>query len=168
MDFEVAVQHLLDGDFSFLEPQFRPGADGLVPVIQWHAAGRFASQPDALAEAFTCACFLGADETIDYLLLRGVHPEGGFRTGMNAVHCAVNRGHPQAVEALIRAGASLEKPNRFGGTALGCAVWSLFNEPRPQHRAIIERLLKAGASPDAVPDKTGDAQVDELLARFRA
>jgi hypothetical protein len=80
----------------------------------------------------------------------------------------VNRGHPKAVEALIRAGASLEKQNRFGGTALSCAVWSLFNEPRASHRQIIERLLKAGASPEALPANTGDAQVDELLDRYRA
>ena len=168
MDFEVAVRHLLDGDFSFLEPQFQKRAEAQPPVIRWHAAGMFASQPEALAEAFTCACFLGADEVIEYLLSRGVHPDGGIRTGMNAVHCAVNRGHPKAVEALIRAGASLEKQNRFGGTALSCAVWSLFNEPRASHRQIIDRLLKAGASPEAAPGKTGDAQVDELLDRYRA
>ena len=130
MNFEVAVRHLLDGDFSFLEPQFQRGADGQIPVILWHASGQFAHQPEALAEAFTCACFLGADEVIDYLLSAGVHPDGG--------------------------------------TALSCAVWSLFNEPRPQHRKIIERLLKAGASPEALPEKTGDAQVDELLDRHRA
>jgi ankyrin repeat protein len=168
VNFEVAVRHLLDGDFSFLEPQFQRGADGQVPVILWHASGQFAHQPEALSEAFTCACFLGADEAIDYLLSAGVHPDGGTRTGMNAVHCAVNRGHIGALEAVIRAGASLEKQNRFGGTALSCAVWSLFNEPRPQHRKIIERLLKAGASPEALPEKTGDAQVDELLDRYRA
>jgi hypothetical protein len=89
MNFEVAVRHLLDGDFSFLEPQFRGDAAGQVAAIQWHAAGLFASQPDALAEAFTCACFLGADEVVDHLLSRGVHADGGNRTGMNAFHCAV-------------------------------------------------------------------------------
>lgn len=168
MDFEVAVRHLLDGDFSFLEPQFQRGAGGHVAVIQWHAAGQFANQADALAEAFTCACFLGAGEPIDYLLSRGAHPDGGNRTGMNAFHCAANRGHPGAVEKLIRAGASLEQRNRFGGTVLSCAVWSLRNEPRPQHLQIIEMLLKAGARADELPASTGDARADELLGRYRA
>jgi ankyrin repeat protein len=166
VDHEVAVQHLLDGDFSFLEPQFRPQPGG-VPVIRWHEAGAFAGHPDALAEAFTCACFLGADEVVDYLLARGVHPDGGDRTGMTALHWAANRGQVETVDKLVRAGASLERLNRFGGTVLGCAVWSLFNEPRHGQREIIVRLLRAGADPDAVSARTGDAEVDELLERYR-
>jgi hypothetical protein len=168
MDFEVAVRHLLDGDFSFLEPQFRARVpSGGVPAIHWHAAGSFAGHPEALAEAFTCACFLGADEVVDYLLSRGVAPDGGTLTGMSALHWAANRGQLATVRTLIRAGASLEQRNRFGGTVLGCTVWSLFNEPRPDHREIIETLLAAGADADELREKTGDDGVDALLDRHR-
>jgi ankyrin repeat protein len=166
VEIEVAVRHLLDGDFSFLEPQFRSSPAG-IPVLRWHEEGSFNAHAEALAEALTCACFLGAQDVIDYLLASGVHPDGGNRTGMTALHWAANRAQVDAVESLLRAGASLEKTNRFGGTVLSCAVWSLFNEPRAGQREIIARLLKAGADPDAVPARTGDAEVDELLGRYR-
>jgi ankyrin repeat protein len=150
-----------------LEPLFLRGADGRIPVIDWHGAGRFADHPEALAEAFSCACFNGSDEAVDYLLAQGVNPDGGKLTGMNAFHNAANRGHLRTTEKLIRAGATLEERNRFGGTVLSCAVWSLFNEPRPEHLKIIEKLLAAGARVDELPEKTGDARVDEMLDRYR-
>lgn len=167
MNFEDAVPHLLDGDYTLMEPQFRRGSEGKVPVIQWCAAGMFASQAEALAEAFSCACFLGADEVVDYLLARGAHPDGGKRTGMTAFHWAANRGQAVTVDKLIRAGASLEERNRFGGTVLGCAVWSLINEPRAGQLAVIGKLLDAGANAGELPDVTGDARVDELLRHYR-
>jgi hypothetical protein len=42
----------------------------------------------------------------------------------------------------------------YDTTALGTAVWSALNEPRPAHRAIIEELLKAGARADAIDAET--------------
>ena len=113
MTFGDLAVGLLDGDFTRLEPQFRRDASGNIPVIQWHAAGMFTQRPDVLAEAFTCACFNGCDEVVDRLLAIGVHPDGGNGTGMNAFHWAANRGQLAVVEKLIRAGASLEKRNRF-------------------------------------------------------
>jgi ankyrin repeat protein len=168
MNCEDAIPHLLNGDFTFLEPQFRPGAEGNVPIIRWHAAGDFANHADALAEAFTCACFLDAPEVIDYLLAQGASPDGGRLTGMTAFHWAANRGQARVVARLLRAGASLEDRNRFGGTVLSCAVWSLLNEPRDGQIEAIELLLRAGADVTELPETTGDARVDALCARFRA
>ena len=162
MTFGDLAVGLLDGDFTRLEPQFRRDASGNIPVIQWHAAGMFTQRPDVLAEAFTCACFNGCDEVVDRLLAIGVHPDGGNGTGMNAFHWAANRGQLAVVEKLIRAGASLEKRNRFGGTVLGCAVWSLLNEPRANQLEVIERLVAAGANVAELPESTGDPRVDEL------
>jgi hypothetical protein len=166
--FDEAAAHLLAGDFTLLEPQFRAGADGEIPVIDWHASGKFAEQPQALAEAFTCACFLGAVEVVDYLLARHVNPDGGKATGMTAFHWAANRGQAAVVEKLIGAGASLEEKNRFGGTVLACAVWSLVNEPRGAQLEVIRHLLRAGADVRELPQRTGDPRVDELCAKYRA
>jgi hypothetical protein len=165
--FEDARRGLLAGDFSRLDPLFI--TTGTVSeIVRWYESGLFAQEPQALAEAFTCACFNGRNDVVDYLLARGVNPDGGQQTGLTACHWAANRGHLATVQRLIRAGASLESRNSYGGTVLGCAVWSLFNEPRPEHWAIIENLLQAGANAGELPEATGDERLDELLRRFRA
>jgi hypothetical protein len=51
----------------------------------------------------------------------------------------------------------------YGGTALGIAVWSAINEPRPGHLQIIEELLSAGARVNNVEYPTGNEQVDAVL-----
>ena len=168
MIFEDARQGLLAGDFTRLDPLFIATADGSCEILRWYTQGRFASEPRALAEAFTCACFNGRDDVVDYLLARGVAADGGKETGFTAFHWAANRGQLSTVERLIRAGASLEEKNSYGGTVLSCTVWSLLNEPRPQHLAIIEKLLQAGANRSELPAHTGDARVDELLKRYAA
>lgn len=167
MTFEDARQGLLAGDFSRLDPLFITTPDTVSEIVRWHGLGLFAEEPRALAEAFTCACFNGRNEVVDYLLAQGVHPDGGQETGLTAFHWAANRGQLATVQRLIRAGASLETRNNHGGTVLGCAVWSLFNEPRPDHLVIIENLLRAGAYAGELPEATGDARLDELLRRFR-
>jgi len=167
MTFEDAKQGLLAGDFSRLDPLFITTPDMVSEIVRWHGLGLFAEEPRALAEAFTCACFNGRNDVVDYLLAQGVHPDGGRETGFTAFHWAANRGQLATVQRLIQAGASLEIRNSYGGTVLGCAVWSLFNEPRPDHLAIIENLLQAGARADELPEATGDARLDELLRRFR-
>jgi hypothetical protein len=167
VNFEAAVRGLIAGDYSRLEPLFQRGAEGQVPVIEWHRGGRFAAQPEALAEAFTCACFLAADEAVDYLLAQGVSPDGGKLTGMTAFHWAANRGQLGIVRKLIRAGASLENKNRFGGTVLSCTVWSLINEPRPRHLEIIDVLLADGANAGELPHETGNKDADQRLRRHR-
>jgi hypothetical protein len=56
--------------------------------------------------------------------------------------------------------------NSYGGTVLSCTVWSLLNEPRPDHLVIIEKLLRAGAKGSELPASTGDSRVDEMLKRY--
>lgn len=71
--FHDALQGLRNGDFSRLAPLFsgaRPAQ-----IIQWQEEGRFRNEPEAVAEALTCACFLGETEVAEYLLRRGEdHP----------------------------------------------------------------------------------------------
>jgi ankyrin repeat protein len=169
-EFGDALQGLQRGDFSRLEPLFDggPGPAGNRPrIIEWHAARRLSDQPNALAEALTCACFLGRTSVADYLLTHGVDPSAGAATGLDALHWAANRGQLEAVRLLLRHKAPLETRSMYGGTVLGTAVWSAINEPRSDHLQIIEELLNAGARLEDVHYPTGHERVDAVLRRYR-
>ena len=62
--FNDALEGLHRGDFSRLEPLFddRSGRSGKPQIVEWHEQGRLRDQPKALAEALTCASFLGPHE----------------------------------------------------------------------------------------------------------
>jgi hypothetical protein len=168
--FREAVQGLRRGDFSRLAPLFedRPPERRPCRIIEWYNRGYFAVEPTALAEALTCACFLGRTGVAEFLLDRGVDPAAGAGTGLNAFHWAANRGQSEAVRLLIRRKAPLETRSMYGGTVLGTAVWSAINEPRPDHLIIIEELLVAGARSGEAGYPTGHEQVDAVLRRFCA
>jgi hypothetical protein len=146
--FREALQRLRGGSFSQLEPLFdaAPGSPGTTPrIVEWCEQGRFRDEPEALAEALTCACFLGKVSVVEHLLAQGVNPSGGASTGLDAFHWAANRGQLDTVRVLIRVKAPLETRNMHGDTVLGTAIWSALNEARPDHLTIIEELVKAGA-----------------------
>ena len=67
------------------------------------------------------------------------------------------------MRALVGAKAPLETKNAYGGTVLDCAAWSALHEPKPDHVAVIEALLKAGADVRAVRYLTGHEGVDRVL-----
>ena len=165
-----AVEELHRGDFSRLEPLFdeRSGRSGKPRIIEWHDEGRFRDQPKALAEALTCASFLGRTRVVEYLLKQGVNPSGGAGTGLDALHWAANRGQLEAVRLLISAKAPLETRSMYGGNALGTAIWSAINEPRRDHPEIIEELLKAGAHLEDADYPTGHEPIDAILQRHRS
>jgi ankyrin repeat protein len=163
--FRDAVQGLNRGDFSRLQPLFTADSPNAPQITRWHRQGRFRDEPKALAEALTCACFLGQTEVAEYLLTQGIDPSAGAGTGLDALHWAANRGQLQSVRLLLRQNASLETRSMYGGTVLGTAIWSAINEPRPNHLQIVEELLNAGAAVNAVEYPTGNEQVDQLLRR---
>jgi hypothetical protein len=167
--FRDALEGLHRGDFSRLEPLFdeRSGRSGRPQIIEWHEQGRLRDQPKALAEALTCASFLGRTSVAEYLLKQGVAPSGGAGTGLDALHWAANRGQLEAVRLLVRAKAPLEARSLYGGTALGTAIWSAINEPRRDHLQIIEELLNAGARVDDTEYPTGNRGIDAILQRHR-
>jgi hypothetical protein len=169
--FQDAVAGLLAGDFSRLAPLFAddvPDAGQRCAIIAWYELGLFVNEPKALAEALTCACFLGCTTVADYLLHQGVDAAAGNGTGLNALHWAANRGQLDVVRLLLQRKTPLETRSMYGGTALGTAVWSALHEPRADHLQIIEALLNAGARLDDVEYPTGNEQVDELLRRHGA
>jgi ankyrin repeat protein len=168
--FTDAIEGLHRGDFSRLEPLFdeRSGRSGKPRIIEWLDDGRFRDQPEALAEALTCASFLGRTTVVECLLQQGVNASGGAGTGLNALHWAANRGQLEAVRLLIRAKAPLETRNMYGGTALGTTIWAAVNEPQRDHPQIIEELLAAGADIDDSDYPTGHQSIDAILQRHRS
>jgi hypothetical protein len=171
-EFGDALRGLKKGDFSALEPLFVTGKDPAANrprIIEWYEGGFFSEEPQALAEALSCACFLGLTGVADYLMDQGVDPTAGDGTGMDAFHWAVNRGKLETVRSLIRRKAPLETRNMHGTTVLGTAVWSMINEPWwPDQLRIIEELIKAGARLEGAGYPTGHKDIDALLRRHGA
>jgi ankyrin repeat protein len=151
------------GDFSRLEPQLTGDPS---PIIVWLEAGQLDDHPRALAEALTCACFLGRLEVARALLAHGVPPSGGDATGLDALHWAANRGQLAIVRLLLDAHAPLETRSSYGGTVLGTTIWSAIHEPRPDHLAILEALLVAGARFAEAGYPTGHVALDDILRRY--
>ncbi|HYV39445.1 MAG TPA: ankyrin repeat domain-containing protein [Gemmataceae bacterium] len=171
-EFRDALRVLKGGGFDASAPLFGVGTERTVirpRIIEWYDQGFFSDQPQALAEALSCACFLGQTSVAEYLLDHGVAPTVGDGTGMNAYHWAVNRGKLETVRLLIRRNAPLEVRNMHGTTVLGTAVWSIINEPWwPDQLQIIEELLAAGARVKEAGYPTGHEQVDAVLRRHGA
>ena len=164
LPFPKAVTGLLAGDFSRLDPLFESSTDGTpCPIVQWFENGDFQNEPAAAAEALACACFNGRTEVAEYLLDRGVQVIDGFGTGMNGFHWAANRGQLETVRILIARRAPLETENMYGGTVLGCTVWSALHEPRAGQIQVIAALLAAGADPSRAGFPTGNPAIDTLF-----
>jgi hypothetical protein len=143
-DLFTEAERLLD-EGSFTAMGALLGEDLDRTLIDWHKAGRFEGKSEMLAETFTCACFEGRNDAVKYFLEQGIDPNGGNKTGLNALHWAANRGKPETVKLLLEAGADTEFVNMYGGTVIGQALWSAVNEPRENHAEIIEILIEAGA-----------------------
>jgi ankyrin repeat protein len=155
-----ALQGLKHGDFSRLEPLLTPDytpAAKSCRIIEWYEQGAFANEPQALAEAFTSACFLGRMGIAEFLLDSGVDPLAGTGTGLSGFHWATNRGQLETVKLLIQRGLPLEEKNSYGGTVLSGTLWAAFHEPRADHLLIIEALLAAGAKVE--PEWQADLEV---------
>jgi hypothetical protein len=166
--FRDAVQGLVNGDFSRLEPLFTGEGVRKPRVVLWHDEGCFQHETQALAEALTCACFLGRTDLAEHLLKHDVDPSGGAGTGLNAFHWAANRGQVGAVRLLLRWNAPLGARSMYGGNILDTAVWSAINEPRLGQLEVIEQLLAAGARLEDEEYPTGNPDIDAMLQRHGA
>ena len=138
------VEHLKNGDFSALETYFQRESQDLSPMLALATSAEFGET--WIHEALSCAAFLGRIDDVSFMLDHGAISEKGGRSGFDALHYAVNRGHFDLARLLIDRGADLTTVSRFGGTILNTAIWSAVNEPKPQHVAIIRLLIESGAS----------------------
>ena len=96
-------------------------------------------------QAFIWACQCGQNSVSEFLLDQGVDISAQADVGQTGLHYAAHYGQLETVKLLIKRKAPLEAKNMYGGTVLGQALWSAFNEPRKDHFAIIETLIAAGA-----------------------
>jgi hypothetical protein len=109
------------------------------------AGGLKASATKAQMElGFLWACEYGRNDVVEFLLQRGVDLEAQQNTGLTGLHWAVVGAQLEAVKLLLKRGASLEARNRYGGRALGQALWCKSNNDEVDYRPIIETLLQAG------------------------
>lgn len=159
------VEGLRAGDFSRMEPAFTGAAETPCDLERWCADGSLEQHPGTMAEALTCACFLGRTSVAEQLLDHGADPTAGNATGLDALHWAVNRGQVETVRMLLDRKVPLDTRNMYGGTILGTAIWSAINEPRDGHAAIVEMLLDAGAPCDPALHPCGESAIDALLQR---
>lgn len=102
-----------------------------------------------LEDAFINACKYGHNAICEFLLDHGVDPAAQANRGQTGFHYAAHAGQLETVKLLIARQAPLEVLNMYGGTVLGQALWSAFNEPHKNHPAIIEALIAAGAKVEA-------------------
>ena len=105
-----------------------------------------------IEEAFIRACQFGHNSIAEFLLDQGVDPVAQANTGQTGFHYAAHSGQLEMVRMLIARKAPLEVKNMYGGTVLGQALWSAYNEPHKDHLSIIDTLIAAGAQID--PDWT--------------
>ncbi len=123
------------------------------------------SRPE-IEKGFIWACEYGRNDVVQLLLDFGVDPGAGAGVGMTGLHLAAHEGHLDTVRLLLAHNAPIEAMNRYGGTVLGQTLWSAIHHPRPEHLAIVEMLIAAGAK---IGDDwfTGNRSIDELLGRAR-
>ena len=129
-----------------LVQQLLSGADSNASLIPLSNQPREARA--RLEEAFIRACQFGHNNICELLLDEGVDPAAQVNVGQTGLHYATHAGQLETVKFLVARAAPLESKNMYGGTVLGQALWSAFNEPHKDHLPIIEFLIAAGAKVD--------------------
>lgn len=136
-----AVADLEAGNFTRLESLLLENKISIVELLD--TAGRPQEYVD---EAFTWACMLGRTADAEAVLNLGANPEAGMKTGLAGAHYAASGGWLDTIRMIIRRKVPLETVNIYGGTVFGQAMWSAVNEHTPDHAAIVEALIEAGAT----------------------
>jgi len=88
------------------------------------------------------AACLGRVDAVEEFIRNGADIDVTDKNGMTPLHLAVIFGRLDVVKTLLALGANSEIVNVYGGNALGQAVWSALNDPKPDHLAIIEVLVQ--------------------------
>ena len=174
--FQYAVAAMERGDFSALESMVGGSGRFGDQIKEWYERGYFIDETDTLAEVFSAACMLGYDKTAAFLLDKGVDPYAGMKTGLAGFHYAASSGRLNVIKLLIERKVPMEVENMYGGTVFGQAIWSTINEYTPDHAAIVEALVEAGAvvepgylewwQEQSVPDAETKERVTDVLRRY--
>ena len=109
-------------------------------------AGSLKEETDTIKRdlGFIWACCCGHTAVIEFMLEKGFDLST-LADGMTALHAAVMGGDIDIIKLLLGHKALLEIKNYYGGTVLGQALWSAYNDPKPQYPQIIDILIEAGA-----------------------
>jgi ankyrin repeat protein len=101
----------------------------------------------AMELGFLWACEYGRTDVVEYLLAKGVDIDTQANTGMTGLHWAIVGGDLEIIKLLVARGARLDILNRYGGTALGQALWSAeHGESDSDYQSVINLLLGHGAN----------------------
>ncbi len=146
--FQYAIAAMERGDFSALESMVGGPERFHDQIVEWFEKGFFAEEQETLAEVFSAACMLGHAKAAEYLLDKGVDPYAGMKTGLSGFHYAASSGRLNVIKLLIDRRVPMEVKNMYGGTVFDQAIWSTVNEYTPDHAAIVEALVEAGAVVD--------------------
>src|SRR5690606_37310550 len=92
----------------------------------------------------------------------GADLESTNRFGGTAIIPASEKGHPEAVQILIDAGANVNHINSLGWTALLEAV--ILSDGGPVHQDIVKRLLAGGAD-TSIADRDGVTAFEHAKAK---
>lgn len=156
--FRYAVAAMWRGDFSALESMVGGREKFHEQVVEWFEQSYFDDEQETLAEVFSAACMLGHARTAGYLLDGGVDPYAGMRTGLSGFHYGASSGRLDVIKLLIERKIPMEVKNMYGGTVFEQAIWSAVNEYTPDHAAIVEALVEAGAVVDDGYEEWWDKQ----------
>jgi len=100
-----------------------------------------------MESGFLWACEYGRNDVVEFLLQRGVDLRTQANTGMTGLHWAVVGARLATVKLLLKQGAPIAETNKYGGTALGQALWSATNGDQGiDYVPIIDTLIEAGAT----------------------
>jgi tetratricopeptide (TPR) repeat protein len=172
--FQYAIAAMDRGDFTAVEEAI--GTEKFHDqVVEWYERGFFENEQLTLDEIFAASCMLGYPQTAAFLLDKGVDPYAGMKTGLAGFHYAASSGRIDVIKLLIERCLPMEVKNMYGGTVFDQAIWSAVNEHTPQHAAIVEALVEAGAEVDEgylewwgtqdVPDPETKERIANVLAK---
>jgi ankyrin repeat protein len=128
-------------------------ANDLALATELIAAGADVNARDAIRDsAFLYAGAEGLDDILRLTLAHGADVASTNRYGGTALIPASEHGHVETVRILIAAGVPVNHVNDLGWTALQEAI--LLGDGGPDHEAVVDLLLDAGADPD-IRDREG-------------
>src|SRR5690606_9233858 len=97
--------------------------------------------------ALLSATASGRIEVVRVLLAAGADPEvtSPALAGRTPLMWSLGNGNTAMAQVLLDGGADVDARTSYGATPLHFAVW----HDRPEQRVLVQRLLQAGADPDA-------------------